>query len=269
MPEPKLSREIGVFGAVMLGLGSIIGTGAFVAIGIAAGISGSFLIISILIASGLALCNALSSAQLAANHPVSGGTCEYGRKYLDNLTGFIAGWLFICAKSASAAAAAMGFSGYLLSLFDLSSSVFLTLGALTTVVILSIVVFSGIKRANSVNTVIVLTTLVSLFIFILFEVLFLSEKSVYNIDVVGRFSDEFFTNTVFYGSALMFVAFTGYGRIATLGEEVKNPRDTIPKSILITLLISTVLYLIYWNHRCEDFDPMGFCKSVRRHFSAS
>ncbi|WP_293086285.1 amino acid permease [Okeania sp. SIO3B5] len=78
MSQPLLRREIGVFGATLMGLGSIVGTGVFVSIGIAASISGPSVIIAVAIAAIVAICNGLNSAQLAANHPVSGGTYEYG-----------------------------------------------------------------------------------------------------------------------------------------------------------------------------------------------
>lgn len=108
----RLERELGIGGATMMGLGSMVGTGVFVSIGIAAGVAGPAVILAIVLAAGVATCNALSSAQLAASHAVSGGTYEYGYRYLNPSLGFTAGWMFLCAKSASAATAALGFAGY-------------------------------------------------------------------------------------------------------------------------------------------------------------
>jgi APA family basic amino acid/polyamine antiporter len=104
---------------MMLGLGAMIGTGVFVGIGVAAGVSGPSVVLATAVAAFVALSNGLSSAQLAAIHSVSGGTYEYGYKYLTPALGFSAGWMFLCAKSASAASAALGFSGYLLHFFGL------------------------------------------------------------------------------------------------------------------------------------------------------
>ena len=112
---PQLKRELGVLGATMMGLGSIVGTGVFVSIGIAAGIAGPAVILAIAIGAVVATCNGLNSAQLAANHAVSGGSYEYGYKYLNPSLGFTAGWMFLLAKTASAATAALGFAGYLLN----------------------------------------------------------------------------------------------------------------------------------------------------------
>jgi APA family basic amino acid/polyamine antiporter len=93
-----LKREVGVFGATMMGIGSMVGTGVIVSIGIAAGIAGPAVILAIALAAIVATCNALSSAQLAASMPVSGGTYEYGHAYLAPSLGFTAGWMFLCAR---------------------------------------------------------------------------------------------------------------------------------------------------------------------------
>ena len=109
MGNPEvLRREIGVLGAIFLGLGSILGTGVFVSIGLVIGQVGEWIWLALLFAGILAACNGLSSAQLAATFPVSGGTYEYAYRTLHPLVGIFAGWLFLTAKSASAATAAMG-----------------------------------------------------------------------------------------------------------------------------------------------------------------
>ncbi|MCL7926747.1 MAG: amino acid permease, partial [marine benthic group bacterium] len=118
----ELARVVGLPGAILLGLGSIVGTGAFVSIGIAAGVAGPTVLVAIAVGALLATCNGLSSAQLAAAHPVSGGTYEYGYRFLSPSLGFSAGWMFLCAKSASAATAALGFAGYALDLFGITDT---------------------------------------------------------------------------------------------------------------------------------------------------
>jgi basic amino acid/polyamine antiporter, APA family len=114
--QQRLKRELGVAGATAMGLGSIVGTGVFVSIGIAAAAAGPWVIAAIVVAALVAACNALSSAQLAASHAVAGGTYEYGYRYLTPSLGFTAGWMFLCAKTASAATAALVFAGYLMHL---------------------------------------------------------------------------------------------------------------------------------------------------------
>jgi len=231
-PTPALKRELGTPGAVLMGLGSIIGTGVFVSIGIAASVSGASVLLAIGIAAFVATCNALSSAQLAAAHPFSGGTYEYGYRYLTPRLGFIAGWMFLLAKSASAATAALGFAGYALGVVGIQNGQ--TPLALAAVLVLTLVVWAGVNRSNIANTLIVSVTLAALGVFVLAGIPELETAHL----------QPFFIDTPGFlqACALMFVAYTGYGRIATLGEEVKNPQQTIPRAIIITLLVSMGMY---------------------------
>lgn len=197
---------------------------------------------AIVIAASLALCNALSAAQLAAAHPVSGGTYEYGYRYLNHWLGFVAGWMFLCAKSASAATAALGLAGYLVYRLGLAAS-WHTPPALLAVAALTTIVLTGMRRSNRANTLIVGITLLAL------AVLVLAGLPRALGDGYARLTD-FTVNGQAIGlagllqaSALMFVAFTGYGRIATLGEEVHAPERSIPRAILTTLAISAVVYI--------------------------
>jgi basic amino acid/polyamine antiporter, APA family len=229
----SLQREVGLPGAVMMGLGSMIGTGVFVSIAFAAEVAGPDVILAIAIAAAVATCNALSSAQLAANHPVSGGTYEYGYRYLRPWLGFSAGWMFLCAKTASAAAAALGFSGYLLSALR-QDEAWLPYLAAATVTVIVVVVLAGIRTSSRVNVVIVSITLLALLAFVWAGAPEVDPR---------RFRFSLDLQTLPRATALMFVAYTGYGRIATLGEEVVEPRRTIPRAIIATLAISLALYL--------------------------
>jgi APA family basic amino acid/polyamine antiporter len=196
-------------------------------------------------AAVVATLNGLSSAQLAASHPVSGGTYEYGYKYLNPTLGFVAGWMFLCAKSASAATAALGFAGYLLSVLDLNSQLWRMGLALTAVVVLTVIIMGGIRQSNLTNVLMVSVTLGSLLVFVWG-----------GLDgAVANFTSNFTplfpppsagvnpVRALFHATALMFVAYTGYGRIATLGEEVRDPERVIPRAIVITLLASMLLYV--------------------------
>ncbi|MEX2543154.1 MAG: APC family permease [Trueperaceae bacterium] len=241
----RLHRELGTFGAAMMGLGSIIGTGVFVSIGVAAGITGPSVVLAVAIGALVATFNGLSSAQLAANHPVSGGTYEYGYRYLNSWLGFLAGWLFLLAKSASAATAALGFSGYALNALGVEGRTWLVPLALALVVALTVIVLAGMRHSNRTNIVIVSVTLASLAFFVVAGLpTFFGEAG-------GNFTPFFDPeagrsgiSALLYASALMFVAYTGYGRIATLGEEVREPRRTIPKAIIAALLGVMVVYAL-------------------------
>ncbi len=231
-----LRRELGVVGAVFMGLGSIVGTGVFVSIGIAAGIAGPSVVLAVALAAFVATANGLSSAQLAAAHPVSGGTYEYGYEYLNPTLGFTAGWMFLLAKSASAATAALGFSGYLLDMIGVDPD-WLVPVALVAVIALTAIVLAGIRSSNAVNIIVVSITLLALGAFVVFG---LPELEGGRFD--GFFGGDGGAPGFVEAIALMFVAYTGYGRIATLGEEVREPRRTIPKAIVATLVTTMVLY---------------------------
>ena len=234
--QTELKREVGLFGAMMMGLGSIIGTGVFVSIGIAAGVTGPAVVLAILVGALVATFNGLSSAQLAANH-------EYGYRWLHPALGFTAGWMFLCAKSASAATAALGFAGYALNLFGQDQATSTVPLAVGIVIVTTALVLSGIRRSNWTNIAIVSLTLVSLACFVLAGLPTVLKNGAGNLSpfFVPRESGQAFSGFL-EACALMFVAYTGYGRIATLGEEVVDPRRTIPRAIIVTLIVTSVLY---------------------------
>ena len=236
-----LKREVGVFGATMMGLGSMVGTGVFVSIGVAAGIVGPAVLLAIVLAALVATCNALSSAQLAASLPVSGGTYEYGHAYLTPWLGFTAGWMFLCAKTASAATAAVGFSGYLLQLLGLQS--FVVPVAVAASLTLTAIVAMGIRRSNLTNIVIVSVTLFALAVFVLAAIPGIRADGTQNFVPFFQAKEDGVWTELLGATALMFVAFTGYARIATLGEEMREPARNIPRAIIATLVVSAVLYI--------------------------
>jgi APA family basic amino acid/polyamine antiporter len=229
----------------MMGLGSIVGTGVFVSLGIAAGVAGPAVVLALAVAAVVATCNGLSSAQLAANHPVSGGTYEYGYRWLTPSLGFTAGWMFLCAKTASAATAALGFGGYVLSLLAQSHSSWHVPLALAAVVALTALVLAGIRLSSAANAVIVSITLAALLLFVLAGMPTALREGEQNLLPFFATIDP--ETPPLYGflqaCALMFVAYTGYGRIATLGEEIREPRRNIPRAIIFTLAVSLVLYV--------------------------
>src|SRR5205823_6784705 len=107
-----LARRLGPGDAVVIGLSSMIGAGVFSAFGPAARAAGSGLLVGLALAAGVAYCNAVASAQLAAQYPESGGTYVYGRERLGEWWGFLAGWGFVIGKTASCAAMALTFASY-------------------------------------------------------------------------------------------------------------------------------------------------------------
>lgn len=228
MRESELRREVGLAGAVLLGLGSIVGTGVFVSLALAVDLAGSAVVWTVALAAAVALFNGLSSAQLAGAHPVSGGTYEYGYRYLDPRAGFTAGWLFLIAKSASAGTAALGVAAYL----GLGAS---RIPALLALAVVTGLVLAGIRRSNQANAVVVTLAVGSLLVLVAVA---LPET------IAAGSTDPGTTPDLFEAAALVFVAFTGYGRVATLGEEVRSPRRTIPRAVVVTLVVTAILYML-------------------------
>lgn len=242
MARPGLSREIQLPGAVLLGLGSMVGTGVFVSIGLAAGVAGPSLLAAIALAGLVAMANGLSSAQLAAAHPVSGGTYEYGYRWLSPALGFAAGWMFLLAKSASAATAALGLSGYLLDSLAPGRSGWRVPVAVAGALAMTALVAGGIRRSNRGNAVVVSITLAGLLYLVIASVPTAVERGLHRFTPFLPASDGGL-GALLHGAALMFVAYTGYGRIATLGEEVREPERTIPRAVIATVLLVGALYL--------------------------
>ena len=273
-PPATLRRQVGLGGAVLLGLGSMVGTGVFVSLGLSAGLVGPWVWLAVLIAGGLALCNGLSSAQLAAAHPVAGGTYEYAHRVGWPTAGLVAGTLFLLAKSASAATAALGLAGYVLLRFGQTVGDPLSIaGGLAAVAMLTVVVLEGLRRTNAVNAAVVSVTFLGLAAFVAWGLTDLradhldpgrwvaappavtatdsgtptsvprthqvSEDRALGPGTAGTFPIAALPGA----AALVFVAFTGYGRIATLGEEVLEPRRTIPRAIVTTVVVCVVTYV--------------------------
>jgi APA family basic amino acid/polyamine antiporter len=238
---------IGLPGSILMGLGSIMGAGVFVSLGMGEQIAGPSLLLALALAAVVATCNGLSSAQLAANHPVSGGTYEYGHRWLTPSLGFTAGWMFLCAKSASAATAALAFAMYLTPNYLLPVS-------LATVVGLTLITLTGMQQSKAVNAIIVSAVLLTLLAFVAVG----SSALKTNSELLKPFFDSTRMSELLEATALMFVAYTGYGRIATLGEEVREPRRTIPVAIILTLGLATLLHLGVSAVSLVHADGQGF-----------
>ena len=260
-----LRRVVGLWGAVWMGLGSILGTGVFVSLGIATGVIGAGVVLAVALAALVATANGLSSAQLAAAHPVTGGTYEYGHRYVHPLAGFAAGWMFLAAKGASAATAALGCAGYLLHTLKMGEHTGARVAlALGIVLALTALVAGGLRRSNRANVAIVTVTLGALAAFVGFGAL-----SVDPTQLGARLGPATWTAALgqpaalLHATALMFGAYTGYGRIATLGEEVHAPAVTIPRAIIATLILTLLVNLAVAATAVAVVGPEAFAAAAR------
>ncbi|WP_269539698.1 APC family permease [Cerasicoccus fimbriatus] len=224
-PTAALKRTADVKGAVFLGLGSILGTGVFVILAMVTAQVGDWALLAVGVGAIVATFNGLNSAQLAAAYPVSGGAYEYGYRLLHPYAGFTAGLLFLLAKSASAATAALAIGTFFRPEFHVAFAV------IAVLVVTAVIVF-GLRRSNQVNAGILTITIAGLL-----SLIFAPAG-----DLVIEDQPPFELANVLQACALIFVAYTGYGRIATMGEEIIEPRKNIPKAMIITLLVSAALY---------------------------
>jgi APA family basic amino acid/polyamine antiporter len=226
----ELQRRLGVFDAVMIGLGSMLGAGIFAALAPAARAAGSGLLVGLALAAVVAYCNATSSARLAARYPASGGTYVYGRERLGEFWGYLAGWGFVVGKTASCAAMALTVGFYVWP--GQAHAV-----AVAAVVVLTSVNYVGVHKSAWLTRIIVAVVLAVLAVVVVVA-LTSGTSDVARLDVG---SDASFGG-VLQAAGLLFFAFAGYARIATLGEEVRDPERTIPRAIPLALFITLVVY---------------------------
>jgi APA family basic amino acid/polyamine antiporter len=231
-PQSRLARRLGLGDAIVIGMGAMIGAGVFAAFGPAARAAGNGLLIGLAIAAVVAFCNATSSLQLAALYPQSGGTYVYGRERLGPFWGYIAGWGFVVGKLASCAAMAMTFASYIAPAYARP----LAIGA---VFALTAVNYFGVKKTAFATRVIVALVLGALATVV--AAIWLGDAA--RLERVWPLRDVT-PYGVMQAAGLLFFAFAGYARLATLGEEVKSPERTIPRAIPIALGLTLVVYVI-------------------------
>ncbi|MEV5600759.1 APC family permease [Streptomyces sp. NPDC052299] len=228
----ELQRRLGVPDAVTIGLGSMIGAGIFAALAPAARAAGSGLLLGLTLAAVVAYCNATSSARLAALYPASGGTYVYGRERLGEFWGYLAGWAFVVGKTASCAAMALTVGTYL---WPGQAHVV----AVAAVVALTAVNYTGVQKSALLTRVIVAVVLAVL-VALVATSLTSGAVDAARLDIGADAT----AGGVLQAAGLLFFAFAGYARIATLGEEVRDPARTIPRAIPIALGVTLVVYAV-------------------------
>ena len=233
---PALDRRLGTADAVFLGLGSMIGAGVFVAFAPAAAAAGSWLLVGLLLAAGVAYANATSSAQLAAQYPTSGGTYVYGRERLGEWWGFLAGWGFVIGKTSSCAAMALTFAAYAVPDPAWQRPV-----AVLAVVVIAAVNYRGVTRTARLTRVIVSVALVAIAVGIV-AALAGASPSAAGLDLSSTSGDGPGVYGVLQSAGLLFFAFAGYARVATMAEEVRDPARTIPRAITVALVLTVGVY---------------------------
>jgi len=230
--RPTLERRLGTSDAVVIGLGSMVGAGIFAALAPAAAAAGDGLLIGLAVAAVVAYLNATSTARCAARYPESGGAYVYGRKRLGEFWGYLAGWGFVVGKTASCAAMALvvGFYAWPAHAHAVAVAAALVLTALN---------YTGIRKSVLATRVIVAVVLATLAAVAAVAIV-ASRNDFGRIDLgIGTG-----VHGILQATGLLFFAFAGYARIATLGEEVRDPARTIPRAIPLALGIALAVYAI-------------------------
>ena len=235
-----MQRRLGLGDATVVGVSAMVGAGAFTVLAPAAAAAGSGggLLLALAVVAVVAWCNASSSARLAAVHPAAGGTYVYGRRELGAWWGYAAGWCFVVGKTASCAAMATAFAVYAVPT-DAPEPV--RRGVAAVVVLgLTLVTVRGVTRTARAARVILAVALLGLLV---------AAGVGLVADGAGRLSSQLSLGGsdalgVAQAAGLLFFAFAGYARVATLGEEVRDPARTIPRAITIAFVVVLGLYVL-------------------------
>jgi APA family basic amino acid/polyamine antiporter len=232
-----LARRLGLGDAVVLGVGSMLGAGVFAVLAPAAAAAGDLLLVGLLLAAIVAYANAMSTAQLAAVMPTSGGAYRYGRERLGAWPGFVAGWCFVAGKTASCAAMAMTFAAYAVPGAQRPTAV-------AAVLLLVAVNARGITRTAGLTRVLVTVTSLVLVAVVVVGAAWLAGDPATGRPLVLCAPGGCGAGVlgVLQSAGLLFFALAGYARVATLGEEVRRPRVVIPRAVRIALGIVVVVY---------------------------
>ncbi|CAM5459361.1 APC family permease [Streptomyces microflavus] len=246
----ELHRRLGVSDAVVIGLGSMIGAGIFAALAPAAQAAGSGLLIGLALAAVVAYCNATSSARLAARYPASGGTYVYGRERLGDFWGYLAGWGFVVGKTASCAAMALTVGSYVWP------------GQAHAVAVAAVVALTALNYAGVHKSALVTRVIVAVVLAVLAAVVVAALTSSASDGARLHVGSDATVGGVLQAAGLLFFAFAGYARIATLGEEVRDPERTIPRAIPIALGITLVAYAVVAVAVLTVLGPKGLAEAA-------
>jgi len=238
----KLKRELGLWETTLCGVGIILGAGIYALIGEAAGIAGNAVWLSFIVAAIIAAFSGLSYAELSSMFPKASGEYEYARKPFGKTIGFITGWMVIFGAAAAGAAVALGFGGYFAALFGTP----IVIAAIAAVMIMAAINFYGIKQSARVAVALTLIEAGGLILIIFMGIPFFGSVDYFAGPIASGFNGLFtgmFTGVI-AAAALIFFAYIGFEDMVRLSEETKKPTKTIPKALILAILISTIIYIL-------------------------
>lgn len=229
----SLKRNLGLLEVTFSGVGTILGAGIYALIGQAASSSGNALWLSFLIASIVASFTALSYAELSSMFPRSGAEYEYVKNAMGEKIAFVIGWLIIFSGILSAAAVAVGFANYLGVLLNVSQ----LYTSIALVILLSFILFIGIKESAWVAIVFTALETLGILIIVLVGLPHLGSVNYLEMSPLGW-------EGIFSAAALIFFAYLGFEDMVKLSDETREPSKIIPRGLILAVLISTVLYVL-------------------------
>jgi APA family basic amino acid/polyamine antiporter len=230
--KTRFKRTLGLFDATAISVGAIIGAGIFVVTGIVAGVAGSALVVSLIIAAVISLLTASSFVELTAWQPREGSIYEYAHELVSPRAGFLVGWMWMLSNIFTGAAVSLGFAHYFTALIPA-----LPTSGIASVLCLAFagLNFFGIRQSARLNNVIVVAKLLVLAFFVFFGLAHVR---------TGHFAPFApFHLGVLYGACFIFFAYGGFARVAIVADEIKDARRNVPRAILLSLAISTIVYL--------------------------
>jgi APA family basic amino acid/polyamine antiporter len=228
-----MKATLGLFDATAISVGAIVGAGIYVVIGITAGLAGPAMVLSMVIAAAISLVTALSFAELSAWLPREGGVYAFAHELLSPFVGFSTGWMWVVSNTFTGSAVSLGFAYYFTAIVPGLNPAWLAAGLCLLFTLLN---YLGVKHSANVNNFLVVSKLLILAFFIVLGVTHMHPSNFTPFVKSG--------SGVLYGSIYIFFAFGGFARVAVVAEEVKDPRRNVPRAIVLSLVISTVFYIL-------------------------
>ena len=230
--QEKLKPILGLFDATAINVGAIVGAGIFIVTGVAASVAGSAMIVSMIIGSVVALFTALSFSELTAWLPKEGSVYEFAYYLVSPFVGFLSGWMWILSNMFAGAAVSLGFAYYFTALFPVMPTNWV---AATICICFTVLNFIGTRKSALLNNLLVVTKVLILTFFVIFGLAYINPTNFTPFEPLNV--------GVLYGAYYMFFAYGGFARVAVVAEEIKNAKRNVPRAILGSLALSTIIYI--------------------------
>jgi len=237
--KPELKRRISLFGVTLYGIGNVLGAGIYALIGVVVGETGNLSWLAFILASVTGALTGLSYAELSSMYPKSAAEFVYTEEaFKFRLLSFLLGWIIIFSGILSAATVALGFAEYLAALIGIPPIIPVAIFAVILIVILSLINFVGIRASTWTNILFTLIEASGLILIIIIGIPYLGTVNYFVLPIGSSFG------AIFSAVALIFFAYIGFEDIANIAEEVKEPARNLPRAIIYSIIITTILYCL-------------------------